>query len=112
MALPLLIFGPFYIIVYRSEGAARYRNIMANFEHAIRIRDTLFSWFVAFGFIWLASLISIVRMIGKKKSRLIKLIFWGGIYIGFTNTLFTFFFVMARETRIFFPPSYFLFRSP
>jgi len=47
-------------------------------------------------------------MIGHDKSRLMKMLFWGGIYMGVANTFFTFFFTAARETRIFFPPFIFL----
>jgi hypothetical protein len=105
---PLIIYGTFYVIVYQPPADRRFELIVFNFENALRTRDSIFSFYISFGFVWVASIISLVRLARAKKSRIISLLFWGALITFPLNVPLTFFIATARETRIFFPPFVFL----
>ncbi len=108
LLLPVLIFGIFYMLVRKAESFPRYEYIIVNFTNFIRARDSIYSIFISFGFVWVAGMMGLIarrRYLDSKSSRLL---FWSGLYMTIINTIFTISFTYARETRILFPPFVFL----
>jgi len=106
--LPLAIFGLFLAIVWETPAAKRFELIKFNFENGLRTRDTVFSFYISFGFLWLTVLMTAIRLIHKEKNNITNFIFWGAVVTLPINTIVTLFFTTARETRIFFPPFIFV----
>jgi len=107
-SLPIIIFGSFLILVWQDPEPKRFELIKFNFENALRTRDTLFSVYISFGFLWLTSIMAIFKLASKEKGKIIRLIFWGGVRTLPINIIITLFFTAARETRILFPPFVFV----
>ncbi len=106
--LPLIIYLPFYIYVYQEPDPDRFRCIIFNFENPLRTSDTIFSFLVSFGFIWVASGMALFRLSRIEKSKPEIFIYNGALYAVPVTVLFTLFFTCARETRIFFPAFIFM----
>jgi hypothetical protein len=107
-SLPVIIFGSFLALVWQDPEPKRFELIKFNFENALRTRDTLFSVYISFGFLWLTSIMTIFKLAGREKDKITRLIFWGGVITLTINTIITLFFTFARETRILFPPFVFV----
>ncbi len=105
---PLIVYGAFYGALWQNPDPKRFELIRFNFEHSLRTRDTIFSLFISFGFIWLASATALVRAMDANRGKVSRLLFWGALFTGPATVALTLFFTFARETRIFFPPFIFL----
>ncbi len=105
---PLVIYLIFYWIVWEPSNPERFQLIIYNFENFLRARDSIYSFFISFGFIWMASFVFLWRLLKTKKTQISNFIFWGTILSVPSTIALTFFLTLARETRIFFPPFIFL----
>ncbi|MCX6825953.1 MAG: hypothetical protein NTV06_01600 [candidate division Zixibacteria bacterium] len=107
IAAPLIIYLPFYYIKWQPFPG-RTEFIIYNFETPLRGSDSIFSFLISFGVIWLTSAIGMG--FARQKDRWVKskLLIWGAILSVPTTAALTFFLTRARETRIFFPPFIFL----
>ncbi len=108
LLIPVITFGGFYINVMKVTDPIRFKYILYNFEHALRARDALFSFYISFGFIWLAAGMALLFLRHIKKDKIQNLLYYGALYSAPVTILLTFFITKARETRIFFPPFVFL----
>jgi hypothetical protein len=106
-AAPVILYGAFYAYNWQTPKPKRFELILFNFETPLRTSDTLFSVFVSFGFMWLTSLIGVVRRAGSLTPQLLR---WGTTIMLPATVIFALFLTNARETRILFPP--FLFVIP
>jgi hypothetical protein len=108
LMLPLAIYGIFTVIVWEAPEPKRFRLIYFNFEQALRTRDTLFSLFISFGFIWFAAALHLLRSARREKTAVERLLSGGAVFIAPVTVAVALFFTLARETRILFPPFVFL----
>jgi hypothetical protein len=108
LLMPLIVYGGFYAIVWQEPDPKRFQLIHFNFENAIRARDTLYSLFISFGFVWVAAAVSLVRSWATGKSAKDRWTNWGAVITVPTTVVLALFFAFTRETRILFPPFVFL----
>jgi len=108
VSFPVIIWGSYYSGVVRQGDPNRLKYIALNFEDFQWGRDSVFSMFISFGFMWTASFIAWFRLIDKKLNRIAMYLFWGFLLTLPVNTVFTIAMTFARETRIFFPPFIFV----
>jgi hypothetical protein len=108
LMLPLIIYLPFYFIMW-EPFPRRAEYIIFNFENYLRGSDSIFSFLISFGFLWLTSALAL-RQLTKMKDNWphSRFLFWGAVLSVLPTVALTFFFTKARETRIFFPPFIFL----
>jgi hypothetical protein len=106
--LPVILYLPYYFLNYQPAPMKRFGLIMFNFENSLRTKDSLFSIYISFGFIWITAIVELVtrnRVIQHDKDRLL---YWGGIITTLLTLLLALFLTNIRETRILFPPFIFL----
>ncbi len=101
---PPVLYGVFRVIVWQEMDPARFSHIYRNFEFGLRTSDTLFSLFISFGFIWVASLMALVRLVRKNRTAAERFLYWGTLISLPANLVIALFFSLTRETRILFPP--------
>jgi len=105
---PLIIWGSYYLNFVQKGDPNRLKYLMLNFEDFQWGRDSVFSMFISFGFLWMVSILAWFRLIEKKRNRIANILFWGFLLTLPVNTIFTLAMTFAREIRIFFPPFIFV----
>lgn len=103
-AIPVIVYGPYFISVHMPYDY----NLLFNFETFLRTRDTLFSVFISFGFIWIVIPIVLLIQPWRKMSSRSKFLFITTVYCLISTLLIILLFARARETRLLFPPFVFL----
>ncbi|PKK84054.1 MAG: hypothetical protein CVT49_05365 [candidate division Zixibacteria bacterium HGW-Zixibacteria-1] len=106
---PLIICGIYYLILWQDSEPERVGFIYFNFANRLRASDSIFSFFISFGFAWVAVVLAWIRLAGSKRNSILDFLFCSSIIMLALNTIMTVFFTHARETRIFFPPFLFVY---
>jgi hypothetical protein len=93
------------LVLYGTETAAPYDCLIFNFESPLRSSDTIFSFLVSLGFLWVIGIWQVFRKGGNDYYNLVR---WGAVItvIGFIAS--TILYGHARESRLFVPPALFL----
>ncbi len=105
LVLPLLIYGSYYVFSWQDTIPSAFSMIQFNFDNPLRTSDTVFSVFMAFGFMWPAALISLR---GGDRDRPNHFLNRGVLLTLPITILLILFCARARETRLFFPPFVFM----
>lgn len=108
LTLPIVVYGAYRWIVFEDFEFRRFFHLKFNFETALRVNDTIVSAWIAFGLLWVLTVIGLVKRNLHRRDRLFRLIFWGVLITLPITVILTLTSGMARETRIFFPPFLFL----
>jgi hypothetical protein len=108
LLVPAVIFAVFSFAVSETPHPGRFSLVLFNFENALRTSDTLFSFYVSFGFVWVAAAIPIFRSVRGLKNAIDRFLVLAAVVTVPSNVVLTLLFTYARETRIFFPPFIFL----
>lgn len=103
---PLLLFGVYLASVWQPMESGRYQLILFNFDGFLRTRDSIYSIFMAFGWLWLGMMFALR---GKPpagvKFEYHRLLKTGTLYAVPITLVFACGFTLVRETRILFPPA-------
>lgn len=105
---PIIIYGAYFATVAQPLENDRFSLIVFNFETWLRSRDTIFSLFISFGFLWWSAGLAVYNNSYRSISKFVRYLWWGTVITLPLNTAFTLFLTNARETRILFPPYIFL----
>jgi hypothetical protein len=105
LLIPVVLYGAYFAIVWQPPAPERFRLLMTNFDGFLRSRDSLYSIFMAFGWLWAGWILALV-LVGRKRSsphesHILK---WGTVYAVPVTVVFTLLFTLVRETRVLFPP--------
>ncbi|MEA2030200.1 MAG: hypothetical protein U9N55_01205 [candidate division Zixibacteria bacterium] len=79
LILPIVVFVAFRIVVFEDIDPRRWELYAFNFGNVCRTTDTLVSTIIAFGFMWMASVIGLVELRKESMQDYGRLLFWGGI---------------------------------
>ncbi|MEW5924186.1 MAG: hypothetical protein AB1746_09375 [Candidatus Zixiibacteriota bacterium] len=109
LSAPVLICGIYYLILWQDSEPERVGFIYYNFANYLRASDSIFSFYISFGFAWAAIIMAWSRLTGSKRNILVDFLYYSSIIMLTLNTFMTIFFTHARETRIFFPPYLFVY---
>lgn len=104
--LPLVIFGTFLILVWQQPDSNRLQLLLFNFDGILRTRDSLYSIFMAFGWLWVGWILAL-RWRTKTGSpyRYHGFLKIATLYAVPVTVLFAAGLTLVRETRILFPPA-------
>ncbi len=108
LLLPLLAYLPFYVIIHVAHHVGMAKEplllIAFNFESPLRSSDSIFSFLVSFGFLWIAAPAGILRDTFEKNDRFKRFLTYAMLYLTPVTIALVFCRGFARETRMFYPP--------
>ncbi|MEW6413285.1 MAG: hypothetical protein AB1483_12575 [Candidatus Zixiibacteriota bacterium] len=108
LVFPVAVYFLYRLLLWEEIDPKRWQLLLFNFDGEGRINDTIVSAIIAFGFMWLTSLLGWMSVVNHGRIEEKRYLATGGaIFVGLT-VLFTFVLTFARETRIFFPPFVFV----
>ena len=107
IAVSIIAFLVLRIALYGTETAPPYDCLTFNFENALRTRDTIFSFLVSLGFLWVIGIKQLFSTVNNQND------YWNSVRIGAVITIIgfvasTLLYGHARESRLFVPPAIFL----
>jgi hypothetical protein len=105
VSAPVVIYGLYYLYFYQTPDPDRWRLVTFNFDGFLRTRDTLYSVFMAAGWLWVGWILSLLgRSPTSEDAWKKRCLRWGTIYALPVTVIFALLFTLARETRVMFPP--------
>ncbi|MBN2227313.1 MAG: hypothetical protein JW763_08105 [candidate division Zixibacteria bacterium] len=108
LLLPLLAYLPFYIIIHGTHHSGMAKDpflvFSYNFESFLRGSDSIFSFLVSFGFLWVAAPVGAWRETFEKNNPFKRFLTHAMLYLAPVTIALVFCRGFARETRMFFPP--------
>lgn len=106
IAAPLLLFGVFFASVWQTPEPVRFRLIEFNFDGFLRTRDSIYSIFMAYGWLWLGCILALLEKApAETDPALHRALKVGTLYAVPATLIFACAFTLVRETRILFPPA-------
>ena len=106
---PLVVAGAIRLLWGADEDFSRWAwHLNYNFETALRVNDTIVSLIIAFGPLWVLSLIGFFQVKNDTTTPHRSLLLWGYAVSVPLHLAFGLAGGMARETRLLFPPFVFL----
>lgn len=111
LIVPLSVYGLFLWAVWQAPHPHRWELFDYNFENYLRGTDSLYSAFIAFGFIWVIFLLTSFWYVARRFRgfrREEQFLIQAGGYAAVITLVAGLCFTLARETHVFYPPFVFL----